>query len=131
MDSINSLSRVMEILRRQMADGAQRSGAAGKPASAAAPNRASQPPIQVLQRQMADRIRAIDPGDPNRQQKARRAFLESVLLWEFGDTLGRDDRFDDMLEHIQLTFGAAPEIARQLDELIAKLGSEAPAGPAQ
>jgi hypothetical protein len=36
-----------------------------------------------------------------------------------------------MLEHIQLTFGAAPEIARQLDELIVTLGSESPTGPAQ
>ena len=127
MDPITRLDRVMETLRRQMTDETQHVDATKRRFNAGMPNRAApanQAPIQVLHRQITDRIRTIDPRDPKRQQKARRIFLESTLLWEFGEAVGRDAHFDDLLEHIQQTFDTTPEIAKQLDALIIKLDAE-------
>ncbi len=127
MDPVSRLNRVMEVLRRQMTDETRHTDATNRRLNAGTPNRAapaSQPSIQTLRRQIGDRIRAIDQRDPKREQKTRRAFLESILLWEFGETIGRDAHFDDLLEHIQQTFGATPEIVQQLDALIVKLGTE-------
>ena len=124
VDSVSRLNRVMEALRRQIADGPSRLGTAAKTGntsqtaqSAATPR----PSPEQLRQRIADRVRSLDPDDPRRPQKARRAFLESVIAWEFGDAVMQDRHFDELVDHIQQTFDAAPDVSRQLDELLAQM----------
>lgn len=124
LDSINRLNRVMEILRRQVAEDASRPGAAGRPhapATAEGSQRPERPTVAQLRQRVLERVRAIDPDDPRRPGKARRVFLESVLAWEFGDAILQDHRFDDLLTHIEQGFASVPEMAGQLDELLSAL----------
>jgi hypothetical protein len=124
MDSINRLNRVMEILRRQVADGSAQVGSTARTRDSSPPDRSrrsERPTVEQLRRRIADRVQTIDPDDPRRPQKARRAFLESVLAWEFGDAVLQDRQLEDLIAHIERTFDAAPDIAGQLDELLAQL----------
>jgi hypothetical protein len=50
---------------------------------------------------MAQRIRSIDPADPDRRQKAVRVFLESELAREFGAVVLNDSAFPAMLDAVQ------------------------------
>jgi hypothetical protein len=124
LDSINRLNRVMEILRRQVAEDSSRSVpiTPGRAPTTSArgphPERAG---VEQLRQRVVERVRALDPDDPRRPGKARRIFLESVLAWEFGDDILQDNRFDEMLTHIEHGFDAAPEMTDQLDELLAAL----------
>ena len=126
MDSINRLNRMMEILRRQIADSAQHLESPHKASSStklARSKPAAQAPVEELRRRVTERLRTVDPGDPKREQKARRVFLESVLAWEFGDSLLQDRRIDDLLDNIQETLSASADVSRQLDELLAQLNN--------
>lgn len=128
MDSISRLNGLMEVLRRQIADSARRLESTGKPGSPATPapsaTAAAGVSVQQLRRQLTDRLRIIERTDPRRGDKARRIFFESVLLWEFGDTLLRDRRIDDVLDHLDTAFRSSPELDRQLGELLTELSGE-------
>lgn len=124
MDSINRLNRVMEILRRQIADSARHLESPHKASASTTLARskpAAQAPVEELKRRITERLRTVESSDPRREQKVRRVFLESVLAWEFGDNLLQDSRIDDLLDNIQETISASTDVSRQLDELLAQL----------
>jgi hypothetical protein len=56
---------------------------------------------QDLANLVALRVRALDPDDPQRERKAFRVFLESVLLAELGENLINDPAFYRMVDDIQ------------------------------
>lgn len=60
----------------------------------------------------AERIRGIQPDDPQRSQKAMRIFLESVLLAELGSNLIEDPEFGRMVDHVQRQLESNPELTR-------------------
>lgn len=126
LDSVNRLSQMMEVLRRQMAESARRmetgesrTSKAGQPGSASAKSG-----IQELRARLHERLSALDPTDPRRSRKAKRLFLESVLAWEFGNELPLDRRFDDMLEDIQHTISASPELDARFDQLLNEIAAK-------
>ena len=127
MDPVNRLNHLMEALRRQMAEKAQRfdqPGASGK-SSDTAP--AAKPPgrmsVPELKRRVQDRIKAVGREDRNRQNKAKRIFLESVLAWEFGEALLLDKNFDELLDRIEKSFAASPEMDAQFSQLVEELSA--------
>lgn len=124
-DPISRLSQVMALLlRRPDSNISQRAGSSAKTADSTAAGHTAapaRPAIEDLRRRIQERVRAIDPDDPRRRQRAARAFLESVLVWEFGDRLLLDAGFEDMLTDIQQSFSLDPDAARQLDELLEEM----------
>jgi hypothetical protein len=62
---------------------------------------ASQAAAEAARAAAAQRIGAIAPDDPRRQQKAVRVFLESELAREFGDGVLNDPTFPRMLDDVQ------------------------------
>ena len=78
----------------------------------------------------AERIRGIQPDDPQKSQKAIRIFLESVLLAELGPTLSSDPEFARMVDHVQQQLDGVPELAlaaQQAADLLLK--SSGPTDP--
>lgn len=69
----------------------------------------------------AERLRAIAADDPQREQKALRVFLESVLLAELGSELVSDPAFGAMVDHVVRQLQADPELARAAGEASAML----------
>lgn len=60
---------------------------------------------------LAQRIRAIPPGDPDRERTALRIFLETSLLSELGQDLLNDPAFPVMVDHVQQQMASDPVLA--------------------
>lgn len=65
---------------------------------------------------VAQRVSIIDPDDPQRERKAFKIFLESVLIAELGDELSNDPAFYTMVEEVQQQMEADPELAQSMQQ---------------
>lgn len=70
---------------------------------------------------IAERVRALDPHDPDRGRKAFRIFLECVLLAELGEELINDHTFYDMVDQVQRTMESSPQIAAAMAKAVSRL----------
>jgi hypothetical protein len=76
---------------------------------------------------IAQRVRAINPDDPQRERKALRVFLETVLLSELGSNLLNDPGFAPMVDHVQSEMEADPDLtlaARHAAQVLLKSAAE-------
>lgn len=124
MDPITRLNRLMEALRQQLAGSAKRMDSQTglfTTTEAQSRGRSERPSIQELRSRVETRLLALESGTPDRKRRARRIFFESVLTWEFGDELLLDNQFARMIDNIQETVEADPEMDRQFDELLSSL----------
>ena len=70
---------------------------------------------------IAQRVQAIPADDPDRERKAFRVFLESVLLAELGSELINDPGFYQLVEQVHLRMEADPDLADAIQEAAAML----------
>jgi hypothetical protein len=118
---ISRLNAVMETLRRQLSETERRSGPEKHRASTSSSRTPASNPrhsLTVLQQRVRDRLKNIDPSDPQRKSRSRRIFIESVLAWEFGEQLLSDRKLDEFVEQIQAAMSSQPDIDQQLSELL-------------
>jgi tRNA A37 N6-isopentenylltransferase MiaA len=118
---ISRLNAVMETLRRQLSETERRSGpekSRTSTSSSRAPASNPQRSLAQLKQRVRDRLKNIDPSDPQRQNRSRRIFIESVLAWEFGEQLLSDRKLDEFVEQIQTAMSSQPDIDQQLSELL-------------
>jgi hypothetical protein len=123
MTRLDPADRLAALMREQIATLRQRAGRQSQAAPRGAAgtgtaNRSSDPA-----RLAAERIRAIDPTDPDRQQKALRAFLECMLATELGSQVVSDPAFPRMVDHVQAQLQADPALAaatQQAAEILLK-----------
>ena len=73
---------------------------------------------------MALRVRALSPSDPQRERKAFRLFLESVLVQAFGRDRLDDKGFDQMVDVVLQRMEGDAELHAALREAGALLLSE-------
>ena len=123
---IGRLNRIMEILHTQVNEaGRQIAAPAQTVQSRSGP--AFLPPgnaMQVLRRRVRERLKRLDPADPQLARKSKRVFLETVLAWEFGDALMLDRSFDDLVSQVQQAISSQPELDEQLAELLTNMPAE-------
>ncbi len=74
---------------------------------------------------IGQRVKSIDPNDPQRGRKAFRIFLESVLLSHLGENLINDPKFYQMVDDIQNAMESDPAVSAQIDSAVAHLLSAA------
>lgn len=115
MTSIDSTSALVAIIRQQVA-GARTSVQSGKNTPAGATSASARKGARSLSELVAQRIGAIGADDPQRNRKAFRAFLESVLLGELGMNLINDPAFYHIVDTVQTTMEGDPDLASRIDE---------------
>lgn len=103
-----ALRRRLEALKRDRAGATNHQGATS-PA-------ATQSGRQDATGGLLARIQHIPADDPQRERKAFRAFLETTLLIELGDSLINDPGFYDMVANIQLQMEADAELRQAMHE---------------
>ena len=119
---ISRLNAVMETLRRQVSETERRSEPEKSRSATSSSRSATSTParnLTQLKRRVRDRLKNIDPSDPQRESRSRRIFIESVLAWEFGEQLLSDRKLDEFVEQIQSAMSSQPDIDKQLSELLA------------
>jgi len=125
VDSVGRLNSIIEVLRRQIAESGRRMEAAGNNTLGNKPRTGSEsmarPGLPELKLRLQARLRHLDPADPDKARKSQKLFLESVLAWEFGDSLLLDRRFDDLVEEILQALSSHPDMEKQLTELLVTL----------
>jgi hypothetical protein len=104
LDGIDPANHLAALIRVQVAALRQRQG--GAPSSAPQPAEASRDLASVV----AERIGAIPRDDPERERKAFRLFLETVLLSELGESLVGDASFAVMVDHVQRQMESDPQL---------------------
>jgi hypothetical protein len=81
--------------------------------------RASRPATD-LKSKLRSRLGEVGAVDPDR---ARRTFVETVLLWQLGDELARDPAFGDLVVKVADQLQSDRELRSRLSDLIAVLAA--------
>jgi len=83
-----------------------------------------------ISQMVALRVQALSPNDPQRQKKAFRIFLESVLTQEFGRDRFDDKGFEQMVDAVLQRMESDAELSAALHEagnlLLAEAGAPRP-----
>ena len=118
MDPIGGLDAVVRLLRQRLAT-PTRARAAGE---AQAPADRSSPRHDVfeLRSRIAARLSGLSPEE-RASGRATRIFIESVLVWEFGDELFGDERLAELSSEVQRALEDAPGVGDRLTELVQSL----------
>ena len=126
MDSVSRLDQVMQLIGRQLSERAAHldSGAPPLPPTRGArTRRAGRPGLEVLRKRVQERLRQIDPDDPKRIDKLHRAFLESVLAWQFGKELLLEPGLEDAVAGVSEALRAQPDVESQFRRLLLELAA--------
>ncbi|HWW08333.1 hypothetical protein [Collimonas sp.] len=108
MTSINATAEIAALIRSQVASLRKPSGSTASKSQSKHGKLQDERDIAAL---IAQRVKVIDPDDPQRERKAFRIFLESVLLAELGGDLINDPAFYQMVEDVQLQMESDPGLA--------------------
>jgi hypothetical protein len=103
VDPIDSTGRFLAQIRSRVAAVARQSAPGAKAVSRPAPAPAGDAGRADVEGLVLRRVLAIDPDDPERQRKAFRIFLESVLTDELGVELINDPAFHRVVDTVQKT----------------------------
>jgi len=120
MEPVGNLSSIIEVLRRQIADNAakiDRTGRSGAGGRAPVASKTAQPTIQQLRETIKERIQHLDRNAPDYGRSVKRAFLEAVISWEFGNEILLDQGYGDMLSDIQSLIEADESLQKQFEKL--------------
>lgn len=125
MAQIEGLGYMLEVLRRRMSSTAHRpqsSSSSGRTSNTEAPAppqpRAS---VDALREKVRERIGGLDPREGEHREKAIRIFLESIILWEFGDELAPTHEFSEIITNIRSEMNAHPTLRSHLNSLVDEL----------
>jgi hypothetical protein len=84
------------------------------------PRAAPKQDIEELRVQIARRLEALSPED-RRSRRGQQVFLESVLVWEFGDQITTDPAFGSLTARIQQAIEQEPVMSAQFGDLLESL----------
>lgn len=122
MDSIGNVSRLLESLRKQVLEA---KGQTGKPVKTANVGKSNTPSschdINELRQRVRNKLCAIDAAEAKAPHKGMHVFLETVLLWEFGDKLLEDPKFYSLLEDMQRDIESDRTVSAKLENMISLL----------
>lgn len=112
----------MEIVRTQVSgksSGARKEKTQGtqKPA----PSKVGKISQTELKKRITDRLKKTSPDTPQSIQKSKEIFLESVILWEFGENLINDPSFPVLIEKIRTTLDEDGQTSHNFERLIKQL----------
>jgi len=116
MSNVDPTARLAALMRAQVAALRRQPGtkrASGGAAPKASGAHSLEPDFASI---VAQRLKAIDPEDPAREQMAVRIYLESVILSELGGNLVNDPAFSLLVDDVHKQMSADPELASALSE---------------
>ena len=124
MDPVNGLNQIMQVLRQRLGNKSsktEQSKSAGQSTKTShAAKTATKPSSDEILRRIGDRVRALSPEE-KRGNKAMQIFVESVLVWEFGEELLQDPKFTEIANEVHHTINENAVAREKLVTLLTKL----------
>lgn len=121
MDPVSNVGHLLEALRKQLAESPRKAATGSKAGQSQGAPAAARPDIGQLQKKIGEKLQRIDSGDPKSRQKSVHVFLESVLLWEFGEQMMDDPKFYALLDEVQSSMESDHALQESLSTLISQL----------
>lgn len=119
--SISVVGQLVSVIQAQLSSRSEISSSKKHSASDRTPHKSSVYYQKNLESLIVQRIQGIEHDDPHRGRKAFRVFLESVLLSHFGEHLINDPKFYQLIDDIQMSMEADPDIRNLVDSAIEHL----------
>jgi len=119
MTTISPLQQILAQIRTALAERTRTAPQRGS--EARAPTPADR--LKELQGNIRSGLAALDLRSVEGRSSARRVFLESVLLSEFGARLANDPKFPELVAQVQAAIDDQESLRKQLDHLVTQLGS--------
>lgn len=116
MDPIDRVSRAMQLLRRRLSN-PSRETKAGSVSVAAEPASAGPQSEAGMRETVVARLQSINPDESGYAERATEAFVEGVLLGEFGQSMTNDPQFRQVIRGVARDLRAEPQTATELDDL--------------
>lgn len=125
MAQIEGLGYMLEVLRRRISSNTQRAEATSSTKSQDSSSATSRMPtrtnVAALREKVRDRLRSLNPDEPQHRNKAVRIFLESVILWEFGEDIAPSAELAEIVTSISSEMDAHPTLRNNLHSLVDEL----------
>lgn len=119
LDSVQGLHGIVALIRSQVSAGG---ASAKRSATAAKRDKASVRAAQSnLEQKLVTRLASVASDDPQRRRKIFTAFIEAVLLNEFGDQLVNDAGFYQLAETVSAQMLAEPSLADTISTAVDQL----------
>ena len=121
-DPVRGFNAIVQALRQRMAGRQEKVGtpASGAPPAQTPPRPAAKQDIEELRGQIARRLERLSPEE-RRSKRGQQIFLESVLVWEFGDQITTDPAFSGLTARIQQAMEQEPAMSAQFGDLLESL----------
>lgn len=119
MSGIDPTQRLIAQIRAALTARPDRQRGSANPA---APPR-SKDALQQLSQDLRSAVRAVDLASADGPRRGRRAFVEAVLLDEFGMSLANDPRFPQIVDKVEAAIVDEDELRRELDGLLTQMSA--------
>ena len=122
MDKIKNIGSIFDIARSHISKQAKLdSSKRKKPASATAKKKPLKQSSDELKKSITKKLSALDTNNKNYKQQSNNIFLESVLIWEFGEDIINDSNFQQMIVKLNDAICQNKETSNKFDLLIQQL----------
>lgn len=123
MDAINNINRVMEILRRRLAEknNTQKINSSNSSSLNKQQKIQSKDTTEQLQLKIISRLKNINGDGEQWQQRAIQVFFESVLAWEFGDEFVQDPRCPELIREMNQMLKLDNQTWNRFNRFLARL----------
>lgn len=116
MNPVNSISSLLEVLRKRATDAVFTRPLKGKGRAGITQQNPSDT-LESVRQQVLEALNGISPEEPSRQQKAMRVFVEKILLWRFGQELVADPAFRRLVDELAVEMLDEPVVREALEGL--------------
>jgi len=122
MDKINGFNNIIAVLRKQIGSPAKNKAKSVDTKSSADDTEASATSsleLAQLEKRLLDRIKALDPNDPDKTKKTSYIFVQTILTWELGEKLLEDPNFHELVEKVSNLIQSNTGLRNSLDKYLA------------
>lgn len=123
MDAINNINRVMEVLRRRLAEksNTQKSEQVSLSTLEKKQQIQSKASTEELQNQIISRLKNVQGEGEQWQRRAAQIFFESVLAWEFGDEFVQDPKCPELIREMKSMMEVDQNTWKRFNRLLTRL----------
>ncbi|VAW67889.1 hypothetical protein MNBD_GAMMA08-1907 [hydrothermal vent metagenome] len=122
MDKIRQINSIFKTARSQLSRQTRSTSVHSKKQGKTTDKKiAKKIPSAELKKNISKKLKLLDKKNENYEHLSNEVFLESVLLWEFGDDIVNDPAFHPMLDKINNAICDDRESSRKFSLLIKQL----------
>ncbi len=125
MDKINQINSIFKIARSQLFKQAKTGlSATDKKTKTSAKKKIKKISSNELKKSISEKLQSLDKKNDDYMQQSSNVFLESVLLWEFGEEIINAPEFHQMLDKINNAIHSNKESSDKFSRLIKQLSEK-------